>query len=216
MSWAIFWRSAIMSSIGMVRGTVTRTPVKSVAPAGRMRRRASARTPSVRLDDPADVLSGAARRRIEQRVEGAFAEPQGGRHHDRGNDQGGDRIGGRIAEPGGAEPDEHRERTPHVGGKIEGIGRQRLARSRLGDPVQGARAEKVDDDRSDDDRRRPPGEQDLGRPREKAVDGFIGDPAGGAEKQARSRPARRCSRTWHGHSDAARPGAGRPCARRRR
>ena len=37
---------------------------------------------------------------------------------------------------------------------------------------------------SDDDRRRPPGEQDLGLARDKAVDGLIGDPARGAEKQA--------------------------------
>ena len=101
--------------------------------------------------DRGDALADAGRRRVGQRVDGAPAEPPAGDADENRDHQRRGGIGPRVAERDAAEPDQHRDRRPHVGGKMQRVGFQRFARGRLRDAVERARAEKIDDDRAGDD-----------------------------------------------------------------
>ena len=122
-----------------------------------------------------------------------------------------------IAERDAAEPDQHRDRRPHVGAEMQRIGLQRLARGFAGDAVEQARAEEIDHDRDDDhgegrdrrlDRMAVLAEQPLAPPPR--------SPRRTARTAAPSRPAPRRSRPCRGRSDAPRRPACRRCARRNR
>ena len=117
------------------------------------------------------------RRRVDQSVDGAAAEPEAGdadEQRDAGRGQG---VGVRQAGAGRREADEDQGRGDQVAGEVQRIGGERVAAGAGGDDRQSAPAHEVDDDRDDD---RAEGE-DVG------VDGlrFAADPAQRRESDRR-------------------------------
>ena len=101
--------------------------------------------------DCRDALADTFRRGVGQGIDGAPAKPVAGdtdedRDHDRRRG-----IGPRIAQRDAAEPDQHRDRRPHVGAEMQRIGFERLAGCFPGDAAQRAGAEEIDHDGAGDD-----------------------------------------------------------------
>ena len=100
--------------------------------------------------DAPDGFGGACRRGIGQRVDGAAAEPPAGDADEHRNDERGGRVRPLVAQRHAAEPDQHRDRRPHVGAEMQRVGFQRLARGFAGHAVEQPGAEEIDHDRNDD------------------------------------------------------------------
>ena len=142
--------SALTRSSGSVRLTATARSMKVLSPTAR------ARTCSTRdhaghfRGRGGDLLGGACRRRVGQRVDGAAAEPPAGdADQDRDHERGG-RIRPPQADAHAGKPDQHGERGPQVGRKMQRVGFQRLALRFFGGARERARAEKIDRDRHRD------------------------------------------------------------------
>ena len=105
--------------------------------------------------DRRHALAHAGRRRVGQGVDGPPPEPPAGDADEYGDDDRRRGIGPGKAERDAAKADQHRDRRPHVGEKMQRIGFERLAGGFLGDATERARAKKIDHDRARDDRRTP-------------------------------------------------------------
>ncbi len=128
-----------------VRGTLMVTSTKYRWPARRTRTRSVFKTPSVSFT--ARVMSSpqAAGSHVQQRVQGSSSEPRAhpdnyARHAQRGHRiepaQPGDPES--QSDPRGRDSDDHDECAPHVGGKMQCVRFQRLARIFLGHAIQRA------------------------------------------------------------------------------
>ena len=185
-------------------------------PAARARR-STATTPGTRAATRRMRFGGARRRGVGQRLDGAAAEPPAGDADEHRDDDRRRRVRPRIAERDAAEPDQHRDRRPHVGAEMQRVGLQRLARGLAGDAIEQAGAEEIDHDRDDDHGEgRDASPRPRGLRRRAAASPPPRSPRRTARTAARSRPAPRRSRPCRGRSDAPRRPACRRCARRNR
>ena len=105
--------------------------------------------------DGGDLLGGALRRRVGERVDGAPSEPPAGDADQHRDHQRGGGIRPTKAEPHAAQADQHRQRGPQIGRKMQRVGFQRLAPRLFGGARQRARAEEIDHDRHRDHAERP-------------------------------------------------------------
>ena len=112
--------------------------------------------------DAADVLGGTGdgfrrtgRRSVGQRVDGAPAEPPAGDAHEDGDNERSGCVCPWVPCGDRAQPDQHRDRRPHVGAEMQCVGFQRLARGVARYAIEQPRAEEIDHDRNDDHAERP-------------------------------------------------------------
>ena len=128
--------------------------------------------------DCGDVGGGAYRSGVGERLDGAPAEPPPGdtdeqRDHDRRR-----RVRPRVTGRYRTQPDEHRDRGPHIRAEVQGIRLERFARSLRSDAVKDARAEEIDHDGSENYAERPDGRFDcMDFPAGQAVGRFPDDDA---------------------------------------
>src|ERR1039458_8953009 len=101
-------------------------------------------------------------RGIEQCVDGLVGKPPTDAEDDAGDSDGGNGVG--VLEPrqgeafageGGCEADHDRERGPHVGGEVDGIGEQSVRAVQAGNAAESARAGEIDDDGNQQHGERP-------------------------------------------------------------
>ena len=104
----------------------------------------------------------AGRRGIEQCVDGLVGKPPTDAEDDAGDNDGGNGVG--VLEPwqgeafageGGCEADHDRERGPHVGGEVDGIGEQSVRAVQAGNAAESARAGEIDNDGNQQHGERP-------------------------------------------------------------
>ncbi len=124
-----------------------------MAPASRSVIAATRSSGSVRLTPTRSSINsaGTAGRGVGQSVDGAAAEPPAGDADEHGNDESGGGIGPGVAQRHAAEPDQNRDRRPHIGRKMQRVGFQRFARCLPGNAIECPRPKEIDDDRADDD-----------------------------------------------------------------
>src|ERR1700722_15808145 len=145
-------------SSGSVRLTPTARSTNSTAPAGRARTRSTLTTPGTcRAIAVTRSLTPSGAVSVKVSMGGRPADPPAGnadenRDHDRRRG-----IGPRIAERDAAKSDQHRDRRPHVGAKMQRVGFERLAGRFLGDATQCAGAKEIDHDGAGDDGKRGDG-----------------------------------------------------------
>ena len=209
--------SASTRSSGSVRLTATITSTNSLSPTGRTRTPSTATTPRTRP---------ATRRTVSAEPAGAVSvsvsmvrrpSRQPAMQTNTATTRAAAESAHWIAQRHAAEPDQHRDRRPHVGAEMQRVGLQRLARGFAGHAVEQAGAEEIDHDRNDDHREgreRRLHRHGLGR--RAAASPPPRSPRRTARTAARSRPAPRRFRPCRGRSDAPRRRACRRCARRNR
>ncbi len=105
-------------------------------------------------DTPRDrrhLLADAFRRRVRQTIQGATSQAPGCDANEDRHDNGCRRVGPRIPERDTTQPDQDRDRGPHVGAEMQRIGLECFAGGLPGHTPQRAGPIKVDRDRAGDD-----------------------------------------------------------------
>ena len=75
-----------------------------------------------------DLLGNSGRCSVGQRIQGSLSKPPAGKTDEHCNDDCSRGVGPQPAERDGAEPDQHRQRGPHIRAEVQRIGFERLAR----------------------------------------------------------------------------------------
>src|ERR1700728_3276548 len=138
-----------------------------------------------------DLGAHAGRRRVEQSVNGAAGQAPAHGNDNAGHEQSSDGIG--IAQPvdaiGATEENQdqaqhHHSGRPNVGGKMQGVGFQRLAVVFIGDTAEHTRAPPVQSHGKNHHGKSGGRGLDFNVAKEEAHRGFVDDPGAGEQEQA--------------------------------
>ncbi len=99
------------------------------------------------MRDRSDLRGKTLRRRVNERIDGALADPEARHRDEKGKPQGRQGVALRIAVTRGGDPAERQGGADDIARKMQRVGGERVASRRRGDPLQRTPTHQIDDDR---------------------------------------------------------------------